>query len=188
MSSIILSLLSAFLGGVIAIGGQCFIKYLEEIKLKKNKFNEIISNSTKLKIQLFFYFNNYAYYEQNTEYQYNQYNLEVNSIYKNKYLEEHYKSNQEMIEIQKTIINIISDFIGNATQFLILTNNKVSFKNEFDKINKIEFGFGKDYSAEIHLVSDDQVGEDIIELTKKYRNFITPFSEIISKMELLIEK
>ncbi len=180
--SILIPLASALLGGLLALGGQWIIKYLDSKKATANELKGITSLCSQLRLQLFFYVSSYAYFEQNTEYQLHQYSLETEAVAKAKLLDEHYKSNLEMLNQYKAIIEFISQIIGNATKFMILTNNKINFKTQFDQIEIIEFGCGKDYSGLTTLISDSQVSADIAEITQTYRNLLSPFTNIITSM------
>jgi len=180
--SVLIPLFSAITGGLLTILGQWAIKHHDWKKEKKNEFNDILSIASQLKIQLYFYFSSYAYSAQNTEYQLHQYHLETDITNKAKFLDEHYKSNIETLNLHKNIIEIISQFVAKATKFMILSNQKISFNTEFDEIEKIEFGDGKDYSSFTTLISDSQVSADIAELTESYRGLLSPFSSIIARM------
>jgi|GEM_PF-2487781 len=180
--SILIPLISAIIGGIIAIGGQWTIKRFELNRSTRLEIKEIVANLAKLKTQLHFYFNSYAYYEQNTEYQYHQYKLETDAESKKKLLDEHYKSNIEMLSQHKLIIDTISSCIGYVKKFSILIKEKISFDNEITEIEGFEFGYCKEYSSHTTLLSDDQVSKDINELTQKYREILTPLSTIITNM------
>jgi hypothetical protein len=180
--SILIPLVSAIIGGLLAIGGQWVIKYLDGRKATNSELIEITSLCSQLRLQLFFYVNSYAYYEQNTEFQFHQHSLEQDVTAKAKLLDEHYKSNLQMLNLHKTIIEFISQFIGLVTKFTILTNHTINFKTQLDKIENFEFGYGKDYGALATLISDDQVSADITEITLIYRNSLSPLTEIINSM------
>ena len=180
--SILIPLLSALLGGILAIGGQWVIEYFDSKRSTTNELKEITTVCSQLRQQLFFYVSSYAYFEQNTEYQLHQYTLEKDSVAKAKFLDEHYKSNLEMLNLYKNIIEFISQFIKNSAKFTILTNHKIDFNTQFAAIEAIEFGYGKDYSSLKTLIPDDQVSADITEITLIYRNLLTPFAQIISGM------
>lgn len=184
--SVLLPLVAAIVGGIIAIGGQWVIKTLELKRTTHSEIKEIVSTLTKLKTQLHFYFSSYAYCEQNTEYQYHQYKMETDDAIKKKLLDEHYKSNTEMLIQHKLIVDTIADFVGRVKKCSILVKGKISFDEEVKAIEAFEFGYCKEYCNLPLLIADDQVSADIKELTETYRGILmAPLSAIINKCSTL---
>jgi len=179
----IISLVSAIIGGILAISGQWIIKIYDSQTKKRNDLRQIIAKWSQLKTQLHFYFGSYACYEQNTEYQHLQYRLSTQDSEKQKILDEHYKSNLEFMSLHKQIIDLIAEFVGHASKFENISSYKISFKIDLESITEIQFGYGKSYESYTTAIADDQVSSDINELADKYREILSPFTAIISSMQ-----
>lgn len=176
-------LVSAIIGGLLAISGQWIIKIYDSHTNKRDNLRQIIAKCSQLKTQLHFYFGSYAYYEQNTEYQHLQYRLSKQDSEKQKILDEHYKSNLEFMSLHKQIIDLIADFVGQTSKFENISSYKISFKTDLDLITEIQFGYGKSYESYTTAIADDQVSSDINELAEIYRELLSPFTSIISSMQ-----
>ncbi len=64
----------------------------------------------------------------------------------------------------------------------ILIKHKIDFNDQIKEIETWQFGSAKGYADLETLISDEQVSEDISELTEIYRRLMVPVSEILNKM------
>jgi hypothetical protein len=174
---------AAFLGALIAIFGQWFFKYLDRKNEKKREIKFIISQCYKLQTQIKYQIRDLSYFKQNTEFQLVSHRLENDINTKAKYYDEHYKSNLNIWEVEKSIYLTLSEFVSNIKNYILLLNKKNFFDVELNKLQNIEFEIAKDYTKLTILPELNEVNNDILDLKMKILELFKPMDIILKGME-----
>ncbi len=180
--SILIPLASAILGGILAITGQWVIKSIDRRSERVNSKIEIKSYISMLMCQLSFELKDLAYFKQNTELQLLYHRLENDPAKKTKYYEEHYKSNSNIWECDKSISNTISSIGAHIVKYQMKSKIAIDIQNLITNIQEMNFETAKDYSHLSIIPDENTIKLDIDELHLKYISKFTIINSIINKV------